>query len=74
MATYVEVAQALYDAGYLSEADIDAAAAVLADPLAVDYYDGFYASAAQALLDGEYIDEVNLDAVALAIDGVWVIE
>ena len=35
MTTYVEVAQGLVTAGYLSDADIEAAAAVLADALAV---------------------------------------
>jgi len=33
MATYVDVAQALVEAGYLSDADIDAAAAILEDAL-----------------------------------------
>jgi hypothetical protein len=31
MATYLEVAQALVDAGYVSDADIQAAADILAD-------------------------------------------
>ena len=35
MTTYVQVAQGLVTAGYLSDADIEAAAAVLADALAV---------------------------------------
>ena len=35
MTTYVEVAQALVTAGYLSEADVDAAVDVLADALLV---------------------------------------
>ena len=36
MATYVEVAEALVGAGYLTEADLDAAADVLADALIVE--------------------------------------
>ena len=36
MATYVEVAEALVSAGYLTEADLDAAADVLADALIVE--------------------------------------
>ena len=36
MTTYAEVAQALVAAGYLSEADLDAAAVVLADTLLVE--------------------------------------
>jgi hypothetical protein len=36
MTTYAEVAQALVAAGYLSDADVDAAAVVLADTLAVE--------------------------------------
>ena len=74
MATYGEVAQALYNAGYLTYDNIDAAAALLADPLSVEYSDAFYADAAAALLTAELIDEANLDVVAAAIDGVWVIE
>jgi len=74
MATYAEVAQALYNAEYLSYDDLDAAAALLADPLAVEYSDAFYADAATALWNAELIEEANLDAVAAAIDGVWVIE
>jgi len=74
MATYAEVAQALYNAGYLTYDNIDAAAALLADPLAVDYSDTFYADAATALWNAELIDEANLDVVATTIDGVWVIE
>ena len=35
MTTYVEVSQALVTAGYLSDADVEAAAAVLADALVV---------------------------------------
>jgi len=35
MTTYIEVAQALVTAGYLSDADVDAAAEVLADALVV---------------------------------------
>ena len=36
MATYVEVAEALVTSGYLTEADLDAAADVLADALIVE--------------------------------------
>jgi len=34
--TYVEVAQALVSAGYLSDADVEAAAVVLSDALGVE--------------------------------------
>ena len=36
MTTYIEVSQALVDAGYLSEADIEAAAEVLEDALIIE--------------------------------------
>ena len=36
MTTYVEVAQALVTAGYVSDADVDAAASVLGDTLVVE--------------------------------------
>ncbi len=74
MATYVEVSQALINAGYLTYADIDAANAILATSLSVDYYDDFYADAATALWNAELIDEANLDIVASTIDGVWIID
>jgi hypothetical protein len=74
MTTYVEVSQALVSAGYLTYGNLDAATALLADPLSVEYSDAFYTDAATALLDAELIEEANLDAVAAAIDGVWVIE
>ena len=74
MATYIEVSQALINAGYLTYADIDAANAILAASLSVDYYDTYYADAATALFEAELIDEANLDVVATAIDGVWVID
>jgi hypothetical protein len=73
MTTYVEVSQALVNAGYLTYDNLDAAAAVLADPLSIEYSDAFSTNAAAALLDAELIDEANLDAVAAAIDDVWVI-
>jgi hypothetical protein len=74
MTTYAEVAQALANAGYLADDNLDAAAIFLADPLSIEYSDAYYTDAATALLDAELIDEANLDAVAAAIDGVWVIE
>jgi hypothetical protein len=74
MATYAEVAQALVNAGYLTYDNIDAATALLADPLSVEYSDTFYADVATALWNAELIEEANLDVVATAIDGVWVIE
>ena len=74
MTTYVDVSQALVDAEYLTYDNIDAANALLADSLAIEYSDSFYTDAATALLAAELIDEANLDAVAAAIDGVWVVE
>ena len=63
MTTYIAVAQALVTAGYLSDADVEAAAAVLADALVVA--DAEDAKAA-ALDDAIHQDEVMTDAIGLA--------
>jgi hypothetical protein len=68
MTAYAKVAQALVTAGYLSETDVEAAAAVLADGLTV-------ASAqdakAAALADEDYQEDVIADAAGLAQDDAW---
>lgn len=66
MTTYIEVAQALVSSGYLSDADIEAAAE--------DEIEAAYRDAASALLAAELIDEVNLDNVAAIIADVWIVE
>jgi hypothetical protein len=61
MTTYVEVSQALVTAGYLSDADVEAAAAVLADALVVAEAE----DAEAAALDDEVFQE---DVIAAAED------
>ena len=53
MTTTIEVAQALVDAGYLSDADIEAAVDILADALAVEEAEADAAAAIDDLLDQE---------------------
>ena len=60
MTTYVQVSQALVTAGYLSDADVEAAAAVLADALVVTDAE----DAEAAALDDEAFQE-NVIAAAL---------
>jgi len=45
MATYAEISQALVDAGYLTEADMDAATEILADALLVEIVEDVEADA-----------------------------
>jgi hypothetical protein len=59
MATYVEVAEALVSAGYLTEADLDAAADVLADALIVEA-----AEEVEAAAMDDYADQEDLIAEA----------
>ena len=59
MATYVEVAEALVGAGYLTEADLDAAADVLADALIVEAAEEVEADAMD-----DYADQEDLIAEA----------
>jgi hypothetical protein len=59
MTTYEEVAAALLNAGYLTDADVEAAAIVLADALVVD--DALGAENA-AITDEEYQEDVIADA------------
>ena len=59
MATYVEVAEALVSAGYLTEADLDAAADVLADTLIVEAAEEVEAAAVD-----DYTDQEDLIAEA----------
>jgi len=62
MTTYVEVAAALVSAGYLTEADLDAAADILADALIVEVAEEVEAEAMD-----DYSDQEDLMAEA----GVW---
>ena len=71
MTTYLEVGQALVAGGWLSDADIDAAADVVQLAWADDVD---YAAAAAALLDAGYITAGNVDDVIAAIDDVWVVD
>ncbi|UCC50850.1 MAG: hypothetical protein JSV68_17320 [Anaerolineaceae bacterium] len=65
MATYLEVAQALVDAGYVSDADIQAAADILADALVVEAAEEVEAEAMD-----DYSDQEDLIAEA----EVWAAE
>ena len=69
MATYVEVAQGLVTAGYLSDADVEAAAAVLADALVVAEAQDAEAAALEDIAFQEDViaaakNLANLDATA----------
>jgi hypothetical protein len=59
MTTYVEVAEALVTAGYLTEADLDAAADILADALIVEVAEEVEAEAMD-----DYSDQEDLIAEA----------
>jgi hypothetical protein len=61
--TYAEIAQALADAGYLSNADLDAAAIILADALVVEEAEAIEAA---ALIDKAEQEVTVLDAELLA--------
>jgi uncharacterized membrane protein YgcG len=63
MTTYVEVAQALVAAGYVSDADVDAAASVLGDALVVESAQD---AMAEALADEAYQEGLIADAEAMA--------
>jgi len=65
MTTYAEVAQALVEPGYLSDADIEAAATVLADALLVAEAED---AEALAMVDEAIQEEVIADAVAAQDD------
>ena len=57
--TYAEIAQALADAGYLSNADLDAAAMILADALVVEEAEAIEAAAIE-----DHVDQEDLIAEA----------
>ena len=65
MATYLEVAQALVDAGYVSDADIQAAADILADALIVE---------AAEEVKAEAMDDYSDQEDTIAEAEVWVAE
>ncbi len=65
MTTYIEAAQALVDAGYLTDADIEAAAEILFDALVV-----VEAEAAEAAAMEDYSDQEDL----IAESEVWASE
>jgi hypothetical protein len=68
MTTYVEVASELVSAGYLSAADVDAAAALLADALMVSDAEVAIDTARQ---DEAYREDAIADAAGLAEDDAW---
>lgn len=63
MTTYVELAQALAEAGYLSDADLDAAADILADAIVIEEAEEIEAA---ALIDKAEQKQTVLDAELLA--------
>ena len=63
MTTYAELAQALAEAGYLSDADLEAAADILADALVIEEAEEIEAV---ALIDKEEQKQAVLDAELLA--------
>ena len=63
MTTYGELAQALAEAGYLSDTDLDAAADILADALVIEEAEEIEAG---ALIDKAEQKQVVLDAELLA--------
>lgn len=63
MTTYAELAQALRDAGYLSDADLDAATVVLADALAIEEAEDIEAA---AIIDKAEQKQNVMDAELLA--------
>ena len=78
MTTYTDAATALVNAGYLRNADVDAAAKVLEDAQAAIYANDMqstaYANAAEALLVAGLIDGGDLKAVAGVLSDDWVVE
>jgi hypothetical protein len=79
MTTFVEVAQALVEAGYLSDADVDAAVVVLADALVVEdahreEADAIRDEAAQQELIAGLQIEASTDAAILDYVGQQVAE
>ena len=72
MTTYSDVAQALLEAGYLTDADITAAVEILADALAVDEAEEVEVAAALDALDQEaVIDAAEALAGEDAAAGDW---
>ncbi len=72
MTTHIEVAQALVDAGYLSDADIEAAVNILADALAVEEAEAAAAAAIDDMLDQEdLIVEAEAAAEEDSTAGDW---
>ena len=70
MATYLELAQALVDAGYVSDADIRAAADILADALIVEAAEEVEAEAMDDYSDQEdLISEAQVWAAEDAAEG-----
>jgi len=70
MATYLEVAQALVDAGYVSDADIQAAAHILTDALVVEAAEEVEAEAMDDYSDQEdLIAEAEVWAAEDAVEG-----
>jgi len=63
MTTYVKLAQALTEAGYLSEADLEAAAEILADAFVVEEAEAIEVA---ALIDKEEQKEIVLEAELVA--------
>ena len=68
MTAFEKVAEALVPAGYLSDVDVDRAAAVRADVLVVKDAEG---AVDAALQDEEYQEDVIADAAGLAQDDAW---
>ena len=66
MTTYVEVAQALVSAGYLTDADVEAAAAVLADALIVEDAEDAEADGILDEIDQEDVIEEEIDEEIIA--------
>jgi len=62
MTTYVEISEALVSAGYLTEADIEAAVNILADALIVDAAEEF---------EAEAMDDYSDQEVLIAEAEVW---
>ena len=72
MTTHIEIAQVLVDAGYLSDADIEAAVDILADALAVEEAEAAAAAAIDDLLDQEdLIVEAEAAAEEDSTSGDW---
>jgi hypothetical protein len=65
MATYIELAQALVDAGYVSDADLQAAADILADALIIE---------AAEEVEAEAMDDYSDQEDTIAEAEVWAAE